>query len=297
MIQQMYPILNTFLPRSLEGFLALPKFAYESEVLFYQGPFFAICALYGATALCWFAGRQTFILLLFSWIYLVSWVFGSQDPRHILPITPLIYVYAGSAINGLISAIGVVASKLLFLRTERAKKIIALSFSIFLCVGALMFAAHDARNKSVSVFNSGIAPRPGVDPKKRRSYTLEIDIIERANDLFKPDEVIYEFAMRDARWFYHGTMVGAPFGPHGYWRIITAAGRQTQGGGIDPKKLEDILKSRYGAVGFIIPNAVDDPNMSLPYKNSEFEAQFDLLYRNEAGSIYRFKAPPVGITD
>jgi hypothetical protein len=292
MIQQMYPILNTFLPRSLEGFLAMPKFAYESEVLFHHGPFIMISMLYGATALCWFAGRNSLIFLPFIWIYLVSWVFGSQDPRHFLPIAPLIYLYTGSAINGLISAMGVGTGKLLFLRNERAKQIIALSFSICLCVGALMFAAHDARNKSVSVFNSGIAPRPGVDPKRRRSYTLEIDIIERANDLFKPDEVIYEFTMRDARWFYNGTMVGAPFGPHGYWRIITAAGRQTPGGGIDPQKLEDILKSRYGAVGFVIPNAVDDPSMSLPYKNSEFEAQFDLLYRNEAGSIYRFKTPP-----
>jgi len=280
--QQMQPILNSFIPRSAWGLLALPWHAYTSPVLLNQHVVIFLGILHINTIASLLVRSKANILLLFYWPYLVFWVWGSQDPRHFIPIIPLILVHFAGIMETVLSQPDRLIRHTLGDTPSKAP-------AILLCILALSFAAYDARDKLYRVYYSSLHADSTADAKKRY-YRPDYDLIMHAKEFFAPEETIYEFAMRDARWFYHGDMAGTNFGPHGYWKIITAAAYKDGRGGIDPERLQSILQERYQASGFVIPNQTDDPGTSLPYQQAKFDAYFDLLYKNEMGAIYRFRS-------
>jgi hypothetical protein len=112
------------------------------------------------------------------------------------------------------------------------------------------------------------------------------DLFSHANEVFSPEETIYEFFLRDGRWVFRGTVTGTQFGPNGYEHLVMAA-FDPQTGNIDPARLQQVLQARYHADGFIIPLAP-----YTPYNTENFDRFFDLKYRNSIGAVYRFRTTP-----
>lgn len=255
------------IPRNLKGFLFMPYYAYQDQVLRYQGAFLIISMLYASTLFGWLMNRAVNTLLLFSWIYLSSWVYGTLDPRHLLPIMPLVMVYCGFVIHALISK---------FTHTWPARIVTA---SVLLA--SLYYFSLGIQQQITRVYYTGVGlPIHAKDHMMRQNPTY--DLISHANELLGDNAIVHEIGFRDGRWFFKGTLTGNQFGPHGYERIMNLAARPE--GGVSAEKLQQLLKSRYNAQGVIVPHP---PHML--FDENEFNAYFELMYRNVAGSVYRFK--------
>lgn len=255
------------IPRDITGFLAMPYYAHMDHILNYQGAFLTISVLYGSTILSSLTSRAQNSLLLFSWIFLASWVFGTQDPRHLMSIMPLVFVHAGCVLMAVYSRIV----------PEKMSSVVQIIFFI----PTFSYFAIFVQQQFVRVFYTNVGESvQSTDSLMRQNDVY--DIISHANEIFDEKSTVHEFYFRDVRLFFKGTLTGNQYGPHGYARLINESAKPQ--GGISPEKLEANLKQRYSAEGFIIPNP---PN--APYNQEEFDAYFDLAYRNGAGSIYLFK--------
>ena len=229
-----------------------------------------ILGLYVSTLFCWLIRKEAFLLLLSCWVYLVSWYLGAQEARYLMPAMPLVFIYAGLVIDALYCKL---------FKQHMAGKIIS---SLVAIPGTFIGVVY-LQQEFTKIAYSGIGDSPEV--KERQMATnLTYDLINHANNYFSPAEPVYEFFMREGRWFYKGNLLGNQFGPFGYSRMIDQSVYDNGQPGISPIKLEQTLKSNYSAVGFIIPNPP-----YLPYDQAEFDRHFELLYRNKEGAIYKFR--------
>ena len=258
-------------PKTLQGFLLMPYYAFRNAELVTMGAAWPLAILYGTTLLAFLADKRLRLLPIFTWIYLVSWFFGSQDARHLEPVIPLLLVYAGHITEQLFR-------KLL---PSKAWAIVAgLALPIPVVFSLLYLQQQMAR-----VFFFELAPSAQRE-KTLRNDSPVYDLFSHANEVFSPEETIYEFFLRDGRWVFRGTVTGTQFGLNGYEHLVMAA-YDPQAGGIDPARLQQVLQSRYHAAGFIIPLAP-----YTPYNTELFDRFFDLKYRNSIGAVYRFRTHP-----
>lgn len=284
MVSQMQALGNVFVSRNLLGLLLMPWQAWHNEVLSQQHAAILITMLYASTALCWLASRTANTLLLFAWVGLVSWMFGSQDPRHLLPIEALVCIHAGAVLDGALSRLAaLLPGKQAF---PRLWKYTGMLLSGSLVLLALAYAGWYVREEFVRIYYSLLAPGEAQETNMRNLPVY--DLVQHANEVFGENDTVYEFMNRDGRWFFHSHVVGAPYGPHGYWHIIDRS-TNADGVGISPQRLEENLRHDYGASGFVIPNTTPDEG-SLPYNQADFDRWFELVYRNRESSVYRFRA-------
>ncbi len=281
MLSQMDNLHNSFVPPSLTGFLAAPYFAVGSKVLMQQHVFHVLLALYIATPLFLLASGAARYLPLFCFCYLLFWVMGSPDPRYFISVVPLALLFVVSVFSGVLDRVlqyvGVGSD-----RYVAARK----TGSLLCCVATLLYAFFYVQQQFVHVLYQA------VDPAEARLDLLknvpEYELIEKANETFGEHGRMFEFTFRNVRWFFKGTMLGTQFGEHGYFRVLAQV-ENDNAPGYSPEKLDALLRSRYQADGFMIPNP--------PYFNYDqkaFDQYFDLVYRNVTGSIYRLK--PAHIT-
>jgi len=263
--QQMAGLHDERVPRSVAGFLLMPYYAYKNDILNSQGAFIQLAMLYGTTLLCWKISKPINCLLVFCWCYLVIWFFGAQDPRYLMPITPLILIYCGAIINTLWTDI--FSLKIGKILSYMITPVALVAFSFFV------------QQEFIKIYYSDIGSSPErKDAVMRQNPTY--DLMSHANEVFDKNATVYEFFMRDGRWFFKGHLVGNQFGPHGYFRIMVKSGYQ-ETGKLSAEKLEKTLKELYDADGFILPNG--------NYNREEFDNYFDLKYRNDLGAVYAFK--------
>lgn len=266
-IGQAAAITTERIPRTLAGFALMPWYAAKDAVLTQQGADIFIDLLFALTLFSPWLAKRFNLLLLACWIYTTSWFFGTQDPRHLEPVMPLLLVYVAALFERLSRRIE--HKRLWLTGTALPSAVLAILLCVFV------------EQQFMRVFSSTI--RDPILNEEAMRRLPSYDLMARANEIFKPDETIYEFYMRDARWFFKGNLVGNQFGPHGYAHIMAAA--SDQNGRLAPEKLEKILRHRYNASGFMIPN---DPEFDTEKLNN----YFDLKYRNNMGSIYRFRNVP-----
>lgn len=280
MQSQMEALGNPWIPRSVLGLLQAPYHAWHSDVLRVQDPFLVLSLLFASTLLCWMQSRALNLLLFTAWCWVVSWIWGSQDPRHLLPAAPLVFVYTAAVIAGLWPArlLQAPASGL-----WRAARLLGSGLALLCLLVAMVFGGVLARERLYLAYFGRLVPGPEQDAFVRQNNPLYDTMLE-ANKIFSRNETVYEISHRDGRWVFHGNLVGNPYGPHGYWTIIDAS---ANGAGMDPAKLQKVLEERYGAVGVILP-----VNSGLPYDPAAFDAYFELKYRNATGAIYRFRSRP-----
>lgn len=280
MQSQMVALGNPWIPRNVLGLLQAPYYAWHSEVLRVQDCFLVLCLLFASSLLCWRQSRALNLLLFTAWCWVVSWIWGSQDPRHVLPAVPLVFVYTAAVMAGLWPAGALSASGCGWCRVVRW---IGHGLALLCLFAALGLGVVLARERLYQAYFAHLVPGPEQDAFVRQNMSA-YDIMLEANKIFSRGDTVYEIGHRDGRWFFHGHLMGNPYGPHGYWAIIDAS---ANGAGMDPAKLQKVLEERYGAVGVILP-----VNASLPYDQAAFDAYFELKYRSQTGAIYRFRKTP-----
>lgn len=258
-----------YVPQQITGLLLAPAFAYFNHILMEQHIFHVLVALYLSAALVCFSDKDARALLLFCFCFLCFWVFGTSDPRYLLPVIPLVFVYAGSVTSGILR------------RMENAPLLLGLAATL-----ALMAGFVDIREKYKRVAHIPITTAAAHEQLLRENPTY--DLISQANREFGVTGRVFEFYYRDGRFFSDNTLLGTQFGPHAYWRLLNEI-RSDRDGVVhyDPKKLERVLETRYAADGFIIPQPSYFKNH---YDPKEFEAVFTLVYQNSDGAIYRLRA-------
>lgn len=259
-----------YVPQNFFGFVLAPAFAFFNEILMDQDIFIVLAALYISAALARFSTQEAKGILLFCFCFLVFWVFGTSDPRYLLPVIPLVCVYTGSVIDGL------------------TKKTAQLAwFSLTALVTAFMIGAIDIGKKIDRLSSLALLPDAAHEQLSRENPTY--DLIMHANVIFGSEGRVFEFYYRDGRFFSKNVLLGTQFGQHAYWRLLNEVRSDREGVvHYDPEKLLHVLKTRYDADGFIIPNPAYFKNH---YDQAEFEAVFDLVYQNADGSIYRIRVP------
>lgn len=277
MTSQMEALNSGALPRNLQGILTAPLLAAQNNILRIQGVSTPLIVLWVSTALCWLVSRRTNWLLTFSWVWVIAWIFQSQDPRHFLPALPSILLHAAAVANNLLNRL-----KYLLFTDRRVwlARSTALAASLL-----LLFILYQGfllvRYNTIQMYSTPLAPSPEHDKALHLYPTF--DIFLHANKIFSKDETVYEFGNREGRWLFHGNLVGTLYGLHGYQRVANASVVEGKLG-IDPQKLQQVLETRYHAAGFIIPLPP-----YFPYDLAAFDAWFDLKYRNAESSVYRFR--------
>lgn len=258
------------IPRDIKGFLLMPYYAIQNSVLTHQRAEFIICIIYFSTLLSFLVKKHLNYLLLFCWTWLVFWVYTAQDPRYLMPITPLILVHFGALLHEMINR---------FLPSLIQKIIIPVIFVI-----AVFYAYMFIRQELIIVYYSDISrPFEEID-ESVRARDPRYELISRANQVFGKDEPVYEFELAMYRWFYNGALIGNVFGPHSYWRTINNSVHVDGRTGISAERLEKNLREKYGAKGVMI---LKPPH--FPYDINEFDQQFILVFSNDVGAIYRFR--------
>lgn len=270
---QMENLHNEFIPRNIFGFLAAPYFAYINPTLKEQNIAHILAAFYLALPLVAFAERRCQWLLIPCLLYLLFWSQSSSDPRYMMPLMPLMFIYIGSAVSGVFTA---TAPAWLYQRAW--SRVTAISIGCLLSIAALSYSLLDTQQRLVKILYDG--PSSVLSHETLMKTNEEYELVQHANRLFTENDTVYEFFFRNIRWFFKGNMVGTQFGEHGYLRILDQAEYLTKAG-YSPEKLEHVLREKYHAVGFIIPLFAHD--------KAEFDAYFSLEFRNGVGSIYRFK--------
>lgn len=268
---QMSAVSVERIPKTLAGFLLMPYYAFRNAELVTMGAAWPLTILYGSTVFAFLADKRLRLLPIFTWIYLISWFLGSQDARHLEPVIPLLLVYAGHVAEQL-------CRKLLPTKFWTVAASLALPIPV---VFSLLFL----QQQLARVFFFELAPGP-LRERSLRNDSPVYDLFSHANEVFSPEETIYEFFLRDGRWVFRGTVTGTQFGPNGYEHLVMAA-FDPQTGNIDPARLQQVLQARYHADGFIIPLAP-----YTPYNTENFDRFFDLKYRNSIGAVYRFRTTP-----
>lgn len=271
--QQMVPILNDRIPRSIKGILLSPWYAYNSEVLTYQGSFPFIVMLFISTACAKWIGKGMNLLLVFAWCYLISWIWGSQDPRHLMPVYPIILVHFGMVTSHFYNIVTT------FLLPSAIRKYVINTIGILAVTGALVYGGLYVRKHFVYVYFMNLAP--SAEQKQMMLGNSLLELASHINDVFGETDIIYEMGVRELHSFINANVVGNPFGPHGYWQIIDAASYGNRAG-ISPEKLERVLKEKYNAKGLVIASG-------LPYFAEEFNQHLHLEYQNDTGAIYTWK--------
>lgn len=279
MISQMQALSVERIPRNLLGILLMPWYAYLDEALNVQHIFYIICLLYFVTFFSWLAPRKINYLLLFSWIYVISWVYGSQDPRHIQPIIPLVCIHSGYLIKIFIDKLYLLLKKY----SEKISGILATCFSCFCITIVFFYSGFYVQQLLPRIYYEPLEKTEANEMYLRGNPTY--DLMEQANIIFNPNDTVYEFFNRDGRWFFKGNLVGNQYGANGYARILEEAVNDNGLPGYSPKNLQRVLEKKYGAVGFIFPN----PDYFSYYSKDEFDKFFILEYSNKLGAIYRFR--------
>ncbi|HQQ62154.1 MAG TPA: hypothetical protein PLF22_01135 [Pseudomonadales bacterium] len=264
---QMSGLLDERIPRNVTGFLLMPFYAWENPTLHTQGVYIIFSLLYLSTALAGLSRSSMNMLLVFCWVYCTFWFFGAQDARYLMPIMPLVFIYIASLLDKFFSTVfdnvfGRLVTTCLF--TAALLALLAFTQERFLWLRNLQNPVES------SAYDLMLRNNP------------EYDLVSHANEIFGARQTAFEFYMRDIRWFFKGTMAGNHYGPHGYERVISIT--SPAGHGIAPDILEKTLRQRYSASGFLIPHPPYPP-----YNEAEFDAHFNLRYRNAKGSIYTFK--------
>jgi hypothetical protein len=276
MMIQMSVFNDRSIPRSFTGLLLAPWYAYQNQVLHFQDSFIVIAMLFISTAFAKWIGKGMNMLLCFAWIYLISWIWGSQDPRHLLPLFPAVLVYSGFVIS---KSYDLIIQRVTSPPIQRYALNIVGAIAVF---AVLIYAALPIRAKFIQIYYSNLVPGETQDQMLRANPQLEF--IHHVNETFAEKETFYEMGF-GLRWFMKGNVVGNPFGPHSYWRLMDAAAHDN-GRGMSPVKLEKLLRERYGARGVIIASGF------MPGSTEEFDQRLNLRYRNTEGSIYTWKDTP-----
>lgn len=264
---QMSGLLDERIPRTIAGFALMPYYAYKNSILSSQDVPALLSMTYAATVMSFLSRNRVRFLLLFIWIYTALWFLGAQDARYLMPIMPLVLVYTGAILNGLLSSA---------LSTKPGK----IASGFLTLAAALMLAGFIQTVMTWALYSQTRLPAAEYELIMRNNP--EYDLVSHANEIFDEKQTAFEFYMRDIRWFFKGTMAGNHYGPHGYQRVTELT--LGQNGKIDPAILEKTFRQRYSASGFLIPHPPYPP-----YDEAEFDAHFDLRYRNAKGSIYTFK--------
>lgn len=272
---------NQWIPRSPLGLLLLLFYAYKSGVLVTQDICTLLVLMFISTIFSRALPSRTNILLITAWCWTISWVWGSQDPRHFLPAAPLVLIHFSALAHKVMSS----AFKITHKALHTSNQWLCILLQSVLILPAVILAALTIREKIISIYYKPLIPTAESVAELRRNSPV-YDTFMAANTLFSKKEIVYEFFNRDGYWFFIGKLAGTQFGPHGYWTI---AQESTKPGysGMQPERLQHVLRRRYNAAGFIIPNPP-----FLPYNQAEFDTYFKLLYRNKECSIYRFKIQP-----
>lgn len=280
MAGQMRALNQSYLPRDPTFIFQFPYLAYYNEVLRFQDTYLVIWMLYASTLLSWLMPRRLNILLIFCWIYFVSWLLGSQDPRHLMPALPLVFVYAGAVVERLYSMIvGIFGSA-----NSRAPlfcRFAGVVIAVALVLLPLAYGLQRAREKFLLMHGRLLETGAAQEVALRKNPVT--DLFYAANNIFGANDTVFELGLRNGRWFFKGHVVGNQFGPRGYLRVIMSV--SDPGRGMVPERFEKLLRDDYGAQGFIIANN------NFWYDRSEFDNYFDLMYRNSTGSVYRLSNP------
>ena len=256
--------------KSFRSFILMPFYAYKSEALRYAGIAFTITLFYLSTVFYWLVRKEATLLFLCSWVYLILWYLGAQESRYLMPALPLIFIYTSMVVNALYTSL---------FKQHVAGKLVSLFFAIPGIFIGFVYLQQDFTKISYS----GVGNSPKAKELQMENDPV-YDLISHANIYFTETEPVYEFFMRNGRWFYKGNLIGNQFGPTGYWRMVDQSVYDNGQPGLSPNKLQQTLKTNYAAVGFIIPNPP-----YLPYDQAAFDHYFELLYRNQEGSIYRMR--------
>lgn len=263
---QMGALLDTRVPRSFLGFVLMPWYATQNVILVDQGIHYILFALYISTLGYRLAGKTANLLLPFAWIYLIAWFMGAQDPRYLMPIMPLVAIHFSMMVNGLLERI----------RTPALAKIAA--------TGIMLIVLASLSSQLQSLLSRGLFSGAAMSPAQTEIFLRQnpaYDLVSHANHLLPAHATVYEFFMREIRWFATVNLVGNQFGPHSYYRTIDNTVNDGTSGGMSPVKLEARLKEMYNADAFIIP-----PPPYIIYNQQQFDEYFTVLYRNQGGTLY-----------
>jgi len=288
---QMAAVANEWIPRNAWGLFFAPYFASQHVPLWVQGPFFVLCLLYASAVLSLFIRARGRMLLLFCLVHTVSWIWGSQDPRHFIPVMPFVLVYTGSMLAEI--------SRRLFclLAPAWAGKVAVRYAGAFVSVLALVavfsYAGAKVRNEFVTLYYRNYVPGPKNDKMMRNNPVF--DLIYMANQMFGKDEAVFEFYWRDGRWFYQNrdNLYGSQFGREGYRQVMKRAmGDDGASGKKGLTQLQDALRKEYGAVGMLFPIQLLDRRFD--FNETDLHEQCESIYQNTEGLICRFREAQSG---
>ena len=264
--QQFSSVTQERIPRTLVGLVFMPYYAFKDNILRDQGAALIISILFVSTPFLFLVNSKLKILLVFAWSDLIFWFLSAHDVRFLMPIMPLVLIYAGFVLDAIFTAL---------LPQSRMRM-----HNLLFTGGIGILLSISIQQQLIPIFYSWFG-----EPKDKIDQAMRInplyDLISHTNEYIQKTDTVYQIYMGEGRWFFKGIYAGTEFGPNSYNHILTES--SDNAGNILPEKLQHTLQDRYHAIGFLLPDFYIQSNQVA------LDKQFILKYRNSYGAFYIFK--------
>ncbi len=174
MLQQMENLANGNIPSTLIGLLAAPYYAYWNPVLQEQHIAYLLIAFYIALPLVLLAEIRCRLLLIPCFAYLIFWVSASADARYLMPLIPIMMLYIGSCISGLITFFSPD-----WLQRHIASRLLSAGLGLILTLSALCFSLFDSQQHFINVINE--SPNPEISHQRAMEQHGLYELMQKAN--------------------------------------------------------------------------------------------------------------------
>jgi 4-amino-4-deoxy-L-arabinose transferase-like glycosyltransferase len=277
MISQMRD-LSGFMEKSVSNFVTLPRLFNEGQFAF-TGMQNWIYGFYLAPLFWTRLSSSSRALMLICWPFLTFWFFSSQTWRYFVPLAPLMLVICFDLLQIIFSQIYGFINKL------QQNNLSLVSLQPVFTGLILAFILHRCTLLPGQVKAAGQeALTPQAQDNYLRQHNREYEIISVANRYFDKNHTVYLFSYFDKTYFVKARVLGENFGVYrvsDFSRLVLAASDP-----VHPDKMAlKALMDKFAALhidGFILDN-------SIAYDRVLFDREFQRLYSNSIGSIYRIK--------
>lgn len=270
--------LNGFIKKSLVNFASLPRL-FNQEQLAFTGMQYWTYGFYLAPLFWTRLSSCSRALMLVCWPFLAFWFFTSQAWRYIIPLAPLMIVICFDIVQIILNQLYQLICKFnkAQLSLVSLQPIITGLIIAFILHRSTLLVGEfrQARSKALTAHTQDVY---------LKKYNKEYELIATANQYFTEGQNVYLFSFFDKTYFLKARVFGEHFGQNrvrDFTRLVMAASNTHDGDKTTLKPLIDKFATLQ-LDGFIMDN-------NIPYDRALFDREFELLYRNTVGAVYRIK--------
>jgi hypothetical protein len=270
--------LNGFMEKSFINFVSLPRL-FNQEQFAFTGMQYWLYGFYLAPLFWTRLSSCSRALMLLCWPFLTFWFFTSQAWRYIAPLAPLMIVICFDLLQ-------IICNQLWgFIRRLNTTWLNLASLQPMITGLLIAFILHRSTLLVDQLNQAGNrALTPFAQEVYLKKYNREYELVVVANQYFSQEQNIYLFTFFDKTYFAKAHVFGEHFGQYRARDFSALVMAVSDPGHADPKALQT-LRDKFASLhldGFIMDN-------NIAYDRALFDREFELLYRNQVGAVYRIK--------